>query len=84
MNFSMNIATFVSGRLFRTAHHKCQKDEKIFYAAALLVLMWALAACRSRNEKKITVKDYPVARMDSTVDDYFWHPGGGSLPLDGG
>ena len=66
----MNIATFVSGRLFRTAHKYARRMKKIFYAAALPVLMLALAACRSEM-KKITVKDYPVARMDSTVDDYF-------------
>ena len=52
----MNIATFVSGRLFRTAHKYARRMKKIFYAAALPVLMLALAACRSEM-KKITVKD---------------------------
>lgn len=44
--------------------------KKQYLAVVLPVLALTLAACQNRM-KKIEVKAYPVARMDSTVDDYF-------------
>ena len=43
--------------------------KKQYLAVVLPVLALTLAACQNRM-KKIEVKAYPVARMDSTVDDY--------------
>ncbi len=45
--------------------------RRMFYAVVSLALTLALTACRSNEMRKITVKDYPIARMDSTEDDYF-------------